>query len=98
MGEFGIAGRRYFRRDNADGDRTHQVHTFQSGSPHIQRHLAFRDFMRAHPKLANQYADLKRSLAEAHPHDMVAYMGGKDAFIKKMEAKALTWVAIVSRS
>src|SRR5688572_28463629 len=52
MGHFGIPGRRYFRRDDAAGQRTHQVHAFQNGSPHVARHLAFRDFMRAHPALA----------------------------------------------
>jgi GrpB-like predicted nucleotidyltransferase (UPF0157 family) len=93
MGEFGIAGRRYFRRDNAAGERTHQVHTFQSGSQQIQRHLAFRDFLRAHAELALQYSQLKQRLAEAHPHDMNAYMDGKDGFIKEMEARALAWVA-----
>ena len=35
MGEFGIAGRRYFRRDNADGVRKHQIHAFAHGSPHV---------------------------------------------------------------
>ena len=93
MGEFGIAGRRYFRRNNAAGDRTHQVHTFPSGSEHIQRHLAFRDFIRAHATIAGQYAELKQRLAEAHPHDMNAYMDGKDGFIKEMETRALAWVA-----
>ena len=43
MGEFGIPGRRYFRRDNAAGVRTEQVHTFAAESPHVRRHLAFRD-------------------------------------------------------
>jgi GrpB-like predicted nucleotidyltransferase (UPF0157 family) len=28
MGEFGIAGRRYFRKDNEEGIRTHQIHVF----------------------------------------------------------------------
>jgi GrpB-like predicted nucleotidyltransferase (UPF0157 family) len=93
MGEFGISGRRYFRRGNEAGVRTHQLHTFQASSPHIQRHLAFRDFLRAHPAEANQYASLKRSLAEAHPDDMNAYMDGKDGFIRATEAKALAWSA-----
>jgi GrpB-like predicted nucleotidyltransferase (UPF0157 family) len=93
MGEFGIAGRRYFRRDNTAGERTHQVHTFQRGSPHIQRHLAFRDFLRAHMAIADQYAELKQRLAGAHPTDMEAYMDGKDGFVKEMEARALSWVA-----
>jgi GrpB-like predicted nucleotidyltransferase (UPF0157 family) len=93
MGEFGIPGRRYFRRDNTAGERTHQVHTFQNESPDVQRHLAFRDFMRAHTALAAQYSELKQSLAKAHPHDIEAYMDGKDAFIKEMEARALAWAA-----
>ena len=91
MGEFGIPGRRYFRRDNTQGARTHQIHTFQQGSRHIDRHLAFRDYLRAHPETAAQYADLKQKLATAHPHDMSAYMDGKDAFIKQVERHALQW-------
>jgi len=96
MGEFGIAGRRYFRRDDAAGRRTHQVHAFADGSPHVTRHIAFRDFMRAHPSLAQEYSDLKRRLAAAHPHDIEAYMDGKDAFIKEMERRAVEWVAAAS--
>jgi GrpB-like predicted nucleotidyltransferase (UPF0157 family) len=93
MGEFGIPARRYFRRDNPAGVRTDQVHTFQQGSPDVDRHLAFRDFMRTHPAPAGQYAAIKRRLADAHPHDIQAYMDGKDAFIKEMETQALAWVA-----
>lgn len=93
MGEFGIDGRRYFRRDNADGVRTHHVHALQRGSPHIDRMVAFRDFMRGHPAIARQYSDLKRKLVEAHPGDIEAYMDGKDAFVKEMEAKALAWAS-----
>ena len=93
MGEFGIAGRRYFRRSDPAGRRTHQVHAFARGSPHITRHLAFRDFMCAHEEHAAQYAALKRRLAAAHPNDIEAYMDGKDAFIREMEVRALAWIA-----
>jgi len=93
MGEFGIPGRRYFRKDNRDGDRTHQIHIFQSGSPHIGRHLAFRDFMRAHPQYALQYEVLKQQLAAMYPNDIDSYAKGKDAFILEMDAKAATWKA-----
>ncbi|MCO6442051.1 MAG: GrpB family protein [Nitrococcus mobilis] len=93
MGEFGIDGRRYFRRNDSAGRRTHQIHAFAEGSPHVSRHLAFRDFMRAHPTVARQYGELKRRLAEVHPDDMEAYMDGKDGFIKEMESRALEWLA-----
>lgn len=43
LGEYGIPGRRYFRRGDAAGVRTHQVHAFARGSHGALRHLAFRD-------------------------------------------------------
>lgn len=91
MGEFGIPSRRYFRRDNPAGIRTHQIHAFAVGSTHIERHLAFRDYLRSMPAVANEYASLKRRLAAAHPSDIEAYMDGKDSFIKETEALALKW-------
>src|SRR5947209_8072592 len=46
MGEYGIPGRRYFRKGG--DDRTHQAHAFQQGDPNVERHLAYRDYLRAH--------------------------------------------------
>jgi GrpB-like predicted nucleotidyltransferase (UPF0157 family) len=91
MGEFGIPGRRYFRKDNASGIRTHQAHAFQADSPEIGRHLAFRDYMIAHPVEAQAYGALKQRLAREHPDDLEAYMDGKDPYIKEHEAKAIAW-------
>ncbi len=67
MGEFGIPGRRYFRKDDQERIRTHQVHTFQAGSREAERHLAFRDYMIAHPGDAQRYSELKRKLAGGIP-------------------------------
>ena len=97
MGEFGIEGRRYFRRDDPAGRRTHQIHAFAEGSPHVARHLAFRDFLRAHPTVAGQYGTLKQALAAAHPFDIEAYMDGKDGFIKEVERRAVGWREAESR-
>ena len=91
MGEFGIPGRRYFRKNNASGVRTHQVHAFEAGSTGVERHLAFRDYMIAHPVEAQAYSVLKQKLAKEHPDDIEAYMDGKDPFIKEYETKAIAW-------
>lgn len=88
LGEFGIPERRYFRRDNGLGERTHQVHAFKNGSPQIERHLAFRDFMIDNPDVAQEYSNLKRKLAAKHPNDIELYMDGKDAFIKDIDRRA----------
>jgi GrpB-like predicted nucleotidyltransferase (UPF0157 family) len=91
MGEFGIPGRRYFRRDDAAGVRTHQVHAFLAGSREVARHLAFRDYLRAHPDQAQRYSELKRALAAEHARDADAYMDGKDDFIREMDRRAAAW-------
>lgn len=88
MGEYGIPGRRYFRKSRSPGIRTHHVHIYQTGNREITRHLAFRDYTIAHPETAQQYSNLKRKLAEQYPQDIDGYMDGKDEFIKTIEKKA----------
>ena len=90
LGEFGIAGRRYFRKDAPDGTRTHQLHAFAVGSHEIRRHLAFRDFLRAHPADAHAYAALKRALAR-DAVDSRAYTEAKTEFVRAIDQKALLW-------
>ncbi len=92
-GEFGIPGRRYFRRGNAVGVRTHQVHAFDVSSAQADRHLAFRDYLKSHPEVARAYGELKRRLAARFPNDIDGYMEGKDSFAKQYEAEGLAWRA-----
>jgi GrpB-like predicted nucleotidyltransferase (UPF0157 family) len=97
-GEHGIPGRRYFRRDDERGERTHQVHSFQVSSGEADRHLAFRDCLISHPQVAEEYAELKRGLARRFPSDIYGYMDGKNAFVKHHEARALEWRAGPART
>ena len=90
MGEFGIPGRRYFRKGG--DDRTHQAHVFGADSRRdIRRHLAVRDYLRAHPAAAAAYGRLKAVLAARFPEDIGAYCDGKDALVRALEAEALRW-------
>ena len=91
MGEYGIPGRRYFRKDDREGIRTHHIHAFEAGSAEAVRHLAFRDYMIAHPVDAQSYSELKRRLAEEHPQSMDAYIDGKDGFIREIDRRAAQW-------
>lgn len=90
-GELGIPGRRYFSREEPADVRTHHIHAYQSGDFGIERHLAFRDYMIAHPKAAQEYANLKRELARRYPSDIDAYIEGKEGFVSEMESKAISW-------
>ena len=88
LGEFGIAGRRYFRKGG--DERTHQIHIFQADDwNNIGRHLAFRDYMRTHEKERVEYAEIKTALAQRFPYDIDGYCDGKDAFVREMEKRAL---------
>lgn len=89
-GEFGIAGRRYFTRSVA-GRRTHHLHVFRAGSDHVARHLALRDYWRAHPSAAESYAIIKRVLVAAVAGDRAAYADAKAPYVSALEAAALRW-------
>ena len=91
LGEFGIPGRCYCRKG---GDcRTHQLHIFgQQSEFEIRRHLAVRDYLRAHAAERRTYGQLKEELAIRFPEDIEAYCDGKDAVVKALEKKALRWL------
>lgn len=91
MGEFGITGRRYYRRNDGNGMRSHHVHAFDARSPEIARHVHFRDFLRAHRQYALEYEAVKLRLAALHPHDRERYTDGKTECIQGIEAKAARW-------
>ncbi|MBS5117773.1 MAG: GrpB family protein [Clostridium sp.] len=88
LGEFGITGRRYLRKGG--DERTHQIHIFQADDwNNIGRHLAFRDYMRTHEKERNEYAKIKKNLAQKFPYDIDGYCDGKENFVREMESRAL---------
>jgi GrpB-like predicted nucleotidyltransferase (UPF0157 family) len=57
--------KRYFRE--RPGHRRTHIHVRRAGSFSEQFALLFRDFLRAHPEQARQYAALKRQLADRYP-------------------------------
>ena len=89
-GEYGIAGRRYCTlTDTRTGKRVIQVHCFETGSPDVGRHLAFRDYLRSHPDKARAYEAEKQRARLLHPDDSHAYTAEKSAFVQALEAEAL---------
>ena len=90
-GEFGVPGRRYYPKG---GDRrTHHVHAFVTGDPHIAEHLAFREYLRAHPAVAAEYERVKRKAVDRHRHDPDGYVAFKQGFICHAVKDALAWSA-----
>ena len=73
-------------------ERTHQIHIFSERSfIDIERHLAVRDYLRAHKNVCDEYAKIKIKLAKQFPYDIDGYCDGKEEFVRQMESDALQW-------
>ncbi len=91
-GDQGIPGREAFGRSGSDvpKDRTgrlwasHYLYVCDKDNRELQRHLAFRDFLRSHPAYVQRYAQLKRTLAREHADNREAYTEGKTAFVSEV--------------
>lgn len=86
QGERGIPGRHAFR--SPPGEAKHHLYVCVPESPGLRDHLRFRDYLRAHPETAREYADLKRRLALQHRDDRDAYQQAKSAFIEAVTRRA----------
>jgi GrpB-like predicted nucleotidyltransferase (UPF0157 family) len=75
----------------AERPRTYHLHVCAAGSEHERRHIAVRDFLRAHPDEAARYEALKRDVAAHHPQDRLAYIDGKEAYVTALERRAVAW-------
>lgn len=85
--EYNIPMRLYFNR--SEGIDTN-LHVYQEGHPEIELNLLFRDYLRDHPKLREEYATLKENLLkdsssfEKKNSMFTGYNLGKDVFIRKV--------------
>jgi GrpB-like predicted nucleotidyltransferase (UPF0157 family) len=89
-GEAGIPGRHFFLKPSLDV-RTHHLHVFGAGHPEVDRHLVFRDYLRAHPQEAAGYSNLKQDLAREFTTDPPAYTDAKGPYILSVLDKAASW-------
>ena len=78
-GNLGIAEREAFRPP--PGEPRHNLYVVPDTASELQRHVAFRNALRADPMLRMKYAALKRALAALHRNNRDAYSKGKSAFI-----------------
>ena len=67
------------------------IHVVVKDTLHWKRHLAFRDFLRAHADVRDEYGQLKTELTQHEYKDTNDYNAAKESFIKQTQAQALTW-------
>jgi GrpB-like predicted nucleotidyltransferase (UPF0157 family) len=84
-GEQDIPGRDFFRFGEP---RQYHLHLTTIGSAFWHAQRTFRDFLRAHPDAAAEYAALKQMLAVRYPFDRESYINGKTAFVHGILARS----------
>lgn len=60
-GEINIPFHEFLKKK--EGDIRYHIHAYEEHSPEVDLNLTFRDYVNAHPKVRNEYADLKKSLS-----------------------------------
>ncbi|OQD32664.1 hypothetical protein B1K97_02245 [Bacillus toyonensis] len=64
----------------------HHLYVCDKNSEELRRHIAFRDYLREHTEVANEYGNLKEELAR-EPKNRSSYGEGKTAFITNIFGK-----------
>lgn len=95
LGEAGVPGRLYFRRRGA---AAYNVHVVELGGSHWRANLAVRDYLRAHPYEAAEYAAQKRNALAAGAATLLAYSDHKAEFVSRLVQRALAWAACCDRT
>lgn len=83
-GDLGIPGREAFKYAGKDHLQRHHLYVCPQDSAELQRHLAFRDYLRAHPEAADEYSRIKAAGAALYPEDIDGYIAHKAPFIERI--------------
>lgn len=77
--------------DELNQSRLANVHIVESDSSEWLRHIAFREYLKAHQKVRNEYAKIKVLLSQKNWKNGMEYNSEKKSFIKKEVEKAVKW-------
>ncbi|MNZ37283.1 dephospho-CoA kinase/protein folding accessory domain-containing protein [compost metagenome] len=94
-GNKGIENREAFARKNNNvpysKDRTekpeHHLYVCNKESNELIRHIKFRNILRMHPTVLDEYARLKKDLAQRYRNNREAYTDGKTSFVEEVLRK-----------
>jgi len=94
LGDLGISGREAFDLIDIKLRQQlppHHLYVCDSCSEELHRHIAFRDYLREHPDVANEYSKLKMHLVKLYDGNRELYIKGKDSLVRDILEKALQW-------
>lgn len=77
------------RKDRSGKERTYHIHLADIKGEEWKKMIAFRDYLRVHPKNVNEYANAKRKAAKESNQDKETYMRIKEPVIARILDRAL---------
>ena len=83
-GNLGIEGREAFKYDGKEHLQQHHLYVCPQDSEELKRHVAFRDYLCAHPEAVREYSRIKEEGAALYPYDIEKYIEYKSPFIEKV--------------
>lgn len=83
-GDLGIKDRRAFMYEGKTHLQKHHIYVCPEYSNELHRHIAFRDYLRLHPKAVQEYGEIKMEAAKLYPHDIEKYLKYKGVFISQI--------------
>jgi GrpB-like predicted nucleotidyltransferase (UPF0157 family) len=86
-GDLGIPGREAFKYDGKEHLMKHHLYVCAKDCAELKRHLAFRDYLRAHPEAVEEYSRVKEEGAALYPFDIDKYIEHKSPFIEGIYCK-----------
>lgn len=90
-GEYGINGRRYSVLYNPEKTKGYiHLHIFEDNHTELQKHLLFRDYLRANSTQAKKYEKLKLELVEVNT-PRGEYTNKKGKLIAELDTEASSW-------
>lgn len=90
LGEAGIPGREYFRRRT---EHATNLAVVRWAGALWNDNLAIRDYLRANPDAANQYAEAKLIAWKSGAQTLLEYSRSKQEFVDQLLARARAWRA-----
>lgn len=97
-GDQGIPGREAFKLPDEQKKKRplHHLYVCDRNANELTRHLAFRDYLRNHNEIRDEYGKIKKEGAQLSPHDINGYMDHKGEFVTRTLEKALKWSNMIN--
>jgi GrpB-like predicted nucleotidyltransferase (UPF0157 family) len=83
---------RFYKRER-DGRTLFHLHVCETGKDWESDHLLFREFLKAHPLIAEKYGEMKREAASHHAEHRERYTATKEPHLEGLMKAARRWFA-----